>query len=299
MKQQQLFVSDLDGTLLDGTGALSEFSRKTLTELLSEGLNFTVASARAINEIQPVLGDLPLRLPVIAVNGAYLTDYKTGRHLVINSLASSVARAIFDVIRSQHLWPFVCTFNGQQDCLYYQTLAHPAMQWYCQTLSLLGDKRLRETKNLAGVFGEQVISLAVMGDKESIGQLSTLLAETFSGQLENFYFENPYSPGYWWLTIHDKKACKSIALRELMDMFGFTQDNLTVFGDHINDIRMFELAGRGVAVANAEPEVKAVASEVIGPHTEDSVVTYLKAHFPNRSLSSCADKSAAPQYRPG
>ncbi|MGH2270487.1 HAD family hydrolase [Anaerohalosphaeraceae bacterium U12dextr] len=282
MTQQQLFVSDLDGTLLDGSGALSEFSRKTLRQLLGEGLNFTVASARAINEIQPVLGDLPLRLPVIAVNGAYLTDYTTGRHLVINSLAPSVARAIFDVIRSQHLWPFVCTFNGQQDCLYYQTLSHPAMQWYCQTLSLLGDKRLRETQHLAGVFGEQVISLAVMGEKESIGQLSSLLAETFSGQLENFYFENPYSPGYWWLTIHDKKACKSIALRELMDMFGFTQDNLTVFGDHINDIRMFELAGRGVAVANAEPEVKAVASEVIGPHTEDSVVTYLKAHFPSR-----------------
>jgi len=275
MKNGRLYISDLDGTLLNGSGKLSDFSRDNLKRLLEAGLNFTVASARAINEIKPVLGDIPIKLPVIAINGAYLSDYKTGRHLIINSLEKSIAEAIFDIIRKANLWPFVCTFNGTDDRLYYQTLSHPAMHWYRQAILALNDQRLRETVNLAGVFNETVISLAVMGDKEPVGQVAQMLDEQFPGRLENFYFENPYSPGFWWLTIHDKKACKSIALRELLNMTGFKREQLTVFGDHINDIRMFELAGRAVAVENADERTKAAADEIIGTNDDDSVVKYL------------------------
>jgi hypothetical protein len=281
MNHRHLYVSDLDGTLLDDSGKLSDFSRENLRHLLESGLNFTVASARAINEIGPVLGDLPIKLPVIAINGAYLTDYKTGKHLQINAMEKSAAQSIFDIIRKRNLWPFVCTFNGREDCLYYQTLTHPAMHWYCQALSALGDKRLRETPNLAGVLNETVISLAVMGDREPVGEIAAALDEQFTGQLENFYFENPYSPGYWWLTIHDKKACKSIALRELLEMTGFKREQVTVFGDHINDIRMLELAANAVVVENADERVKAVADEIIGTNDNDSVVKYLLEKLKN------------------
>jgi Cof subfamily protein (haloacid dehalogenase superfamily) len=279
MNHNQLYVSDLDGTLLAGNAKLSAFSRENLKRMLEAGLNFTVASARAINEIKPVLGDVPIKLPVIAINGAYLSDYASGKHLVINSLKETTAAAIFEIIRKMNLWPFVCTFNGSEDCLYYQTLTHPAMHWYCKALTELGDLRLRQTKHLAKTLKETVISLAVMGDKEPVGEVAAALDEQFPGQLENFYFENPYSPGFWWLTIHDKKACKSIALKELMEMFGFTREQLTVFGDHINDIRMLELAGKAVAVENADERVKAVADEIIGSNEDDSVVRYLlKSH---------------------
>jgi 5-amino-6-(5-phospho-D-ribitylamino)uracil phosphatase len=281
MNHNQLYVSDLDGTLLAGNAKLSAFSRDNLKRMLEAGLNFTVASARAINEIQPVLGDLPIKLPVIAINGAYLTDYKTGKHLIVNALEKSTALAIFERIRKMNLWPFVCTFNGIEDCLYYQTLTHPAMHWYCRALAELGDIRLRETANLSGVFNETIISLAVMGDKEPVGNISEILAKEFPGQLENFYFENPYSPGYWWLTIHDKKACKSIALKELLDMTGFAREQLTVFGDHINDIQMLKLAGIAVAVENAEESVKMAADEIIGTNDDDSVVKYLLGKFKN------------------
>lgn len=277
MENRKLFVSDLDGTLLSSGAVLSQFSRDNLKRLLDEGMHFTVASARAIREIRQVVGDLPIQLPVIAINGAYLTDYNTGEHLQINSMEKSIAQAIFGIIRQKNLWPFVCTFNGAEDCLYYQTLNHPAMQWYYQERSSSNDPRLRQTQNMAGVFNESVISLAIMGDQEPVGEIANILAAQFPGQLENFYFENRYSPGCWWLTIHDKKCCKSIALKELMEMKAFKKEQLTVFGDHINDIGMFKLAGRAIATANAEEQVKAVADEIIGTNDDDSVVKYLLA----------------------
>jgi Cof subfamily protein (haloacid dehalogenase superfamily) len=268
-------VSDLDGTLLQGDGTLSHYSRNALIELLEAGVHFTVASARAWGEIVPVLGDLPLTLPVIAINGAYLTDYKTGNHLVINHIENDFAAAIYQHILDGQLFPFIVTHNGTEDCLYWQDLKNEQMQWYHDILHVHKDKRIRRIEDLKHALAEKVIAFAVMGPPEHVKALSEMLADEYPGMLENFLFENPYSPGHWWLTIHDQRACKSKAVRTLVETTGHDLKNLTVFGDHINDIKMLQLAGKGVTVANAEPEVKAIADEVIGSNDDDAVVRYM------------------------
>jgi Cof subfamily protein (haloacid dehalogenase superfamily) len=275
MQNQKLFVSDLDGTLLQGDGTLSDHSRNALTELLEAGVHFTVASARAWGEIVPVLGDLPLTLPVIAINGAYLTDYKTGNHLVINHIEKDFAAAIYQHILDGQLFPFIVTHNGTEDCLYWQDLKNEQMQWYHDILHVHKDKRIRRIEDLKHALAEKVIAFAVMGPPEHVKMLSEMLADEYPGMLENFLFENPYSPGHWWLTIHDQRACKSKAVRTLVETTGHDLKNLTVFGDHINDIKMLQLAGKGVTLANAEPEVKAIADEVIGSNDDDAVVKYI------------------------
>ena len=275
MQNQKLFVSDLDGTLLQGDGTLSDHSRNALIELLEAGAHFTVASARAWGEIVPVLGDLPLTLPVIAINGAYLTDYKTGNHLVINHIENDFAAAIYQHILDGQLFPFIVTHNGTEDCLYWQDLKNEQMQWYHDILHVHKDKRIRRIEDLKHALAEKVIAFAVMGPPEHVKALSEMLADEYPGMLENFLFENPYSPGHWWLTIHDQRACKSKAVRTLVETTGHDLKNLTVFGDHINDIKMLQLAGKGVTLANAEPEVKAIADEVIGSNDDDAVVKYM------------------------
>ena len=276
---QKIFVSDLDGTLLRGVGTLSDYSRTVLTELLQNGVQFTVASARAWSEITPVLGDLPLRLPIIAINGAYLTDYATGNHLVINDIEHSLATAVYQHILKGQLLPFIVTHNGTEDCLYWQDLKNEQMQWYHDILHVHKDQRIRRIEDLKHALAEKVIAFAVMGPRETVTALSELLADEYPGLLENFLFENPYSPGHWWLTIHDQRACKSKAIRTLVEMTGHNLANLTVFGDHINDIKMFQLANRAIAVANAELEVKAVADEIIGSNDDDAVVKYMLQEY--------------------
>ena len=63
--QGSLYISDLDGTLLRNDATLSTYSQKVLTQLLQEGLAFTVASARSIVAIQSLLQGITLSLPVI------------------------------------------------------------------------------------------------------------------------------------------------------------------------------------------------------------------------------------------
>jgi len=276
MNNNRLFVSDLDGTLLAPDGKLSDYSRRALTELLEAGVHFTIASARAWGEIVPVLGDLPLKLPIIAINGAFLTDYQTGRHLVINSLPPQVAASIYQQILDHNLLPFIVAHNGTEDCLYWERLANEEMQWYHDILSLEKDKRLRHIDSLADALTQQVIAFAVMGPKEDVSRLSLRLAADYPNLLENFLFQNFYSPGHWWLTIHDQRACKSKGIRRLVEITGHTLENLTVFGDHINDIKMFQLAGTAVAMGNAEQAVKSSADVIIGTNDQNAVVDYIR-----------------------
>ena len=64
-----LYVSDLDGTLLDGDGQLPEDSVKRLNQLIDKGLNFTIATARNYDSAYPLLKGLNLKYPVILFNG--------------------------------------------------------------------------------------------------------------------------------------------------------------------------------------------------------------------------------------
>ncbi len=274
-----LYVSDLDGTLLRSDGTLSETSRRRLCELLEAGVNFTVASARTWSEIVPLLEGVPLRLPVIAVNGAFLSDFATGRVLQVKAIEKNLAESVYEEIRRAGLVPFICGFDGRSDKLYYQDLLNEQMRWFHGVLMEHSRARLCRMEPLEKALSLQVVSFAVMGEDRQVERLARRLEEQYGKRLEWFHFQNPYSNGHWWLTIHDAAACKSKAIAELARMYGFAMEDVVVFGDHINDIQMFRTAGRAVAVANAHESLKSYADEIIASNEEDAVVDYIRQAF--------------------
>ena len=70
----ELFISDLDGTLLNGNAEVTEFTRDTLNRLMAKGLNFTAATARTLASAGKILSGLDLKLPVILMNGVLIYD---------------------------------------------------------------------------------------------------------------------------------------------------------------------------------------------------------------------------------
>lgn len=271
-----LYVSDLDGTLLDAGGALSARSRNGLVRLLEKGVPFTVASARSYFSIKKIFGDLPFRLPIIEFNGAFLTDYETGRHIEVNALPEGLAYSVFDDIRAAGQRPFVSSFDGKQDCLHYDELQNAGMVWYEGRRRQAGDPRLRCTSDLRSTMSEQVVSLTVMDrDRSAIELLRDSLLSRHGTSLQMYCYENEYSPGTWWLTIHDQRASKHIAMRSLRDRFA-SGALIVALGDNVNDIEMLKAADRAIAVENAVPELHAIAHQVIAHHSRDSVIHFLE-----------------------
>ena len=98
-----LYVSDLDGTLVRDDLTLSDESRRDLCALLAEGALITVASARSVTSIRAILGDIPFTLPIIEFNGAFLSEYRTGRHEIVNAIPATLARGVFDALTASRM----------------------------------------------------------------------------------------------------------------------------------------------------------------------------------------------------
>ena len=273
----RLYISDLDGTLLRNDAMLSGYTKQKLNELLSDGLHFTVASARNVHSVRALLAGLNMNLPVIGSNGAYISEFETGSPLMINSIDNDVAKEIFSLIGSHGSVPFVTSHNGKEDCLYLDKIINDGMLWYLNERTWAGDKRLRMTNNVEEKLDERIICLNVINTKEHLEDLFTDIISRYTELVEVNYFENPYSPGWYWMTVYDRKATKEHAIKSLMEMLALQVSELTVFGDSRNDISMFKIASKAVAVANALDEVKSYASEIIGPNEEDGVVNYISS----------------------
>lgn len=275
-----LYVSDLDGTLLQSDASLSAFSENSLREMLADGLLFTVASARSVVAIGQILRGLPLSLPVIEFNGAYLSDLSTGRHEIINALEPSVAAGVYETITTHGLMPMISSFDGTDDRVHYGQMLNEGMDWYLQDRLDHRDSRWRgAADNLAAALQEQVVCLTTIAKKAPLADLQAAVLETHAGSVETHLFENQYSPGWHWLTVHDRRSTKDQAIKTLTENYGLGGAEVVVFGDHINDLKMFAAADKAVAVGNAQPEVKACADLVIGTNQEDSVAKFIRGHW--------------------
>jgi 5-amino-6-(5-phospho-D-ribitylamino)uracil phosphatase len=274
----RLFVSDLDGTLADREARLSPFTRSRLRALLEAGLPFTVASARSVHTLAPILEGLPLRLPVVEFNGAFITDLKTRTPLVCHALEPHVAEAAMRVALEQSLPPFVSTFNRGQQHLYPPlALANAGIAWYDASRRAARDVRLRGACDPLTLLDQSIVCLTLIGPRARLAPIADALASEFAALMHCLLYENAYQPGWFWLTLQSVFASKAHGLRALAEGAGVALGQTTVFGDEVNDIPMFELAGRGVAVENAIDDLKRIAHQVIGPHHSDSVVRYLVA----------------------
>lgn len=270
-----LFITDLDGTLLKNDATLSEFTRKTLEGLILDGVNISLATARSIVSVRQIFGDLKIRLPVICSNGAYISDPATGLHRSVQSIPKPRDMKVLEVMKQAGFNPFICTYDNGNDHLYLEQKLNEGMRIYRQDRIQTGDHRLRAVEDARHIMHESVICLNVIDRIEPLEELKEEVERLFPGQFQAYIYENIYETDWHWYSVYDQHSTKARAVEMLVSELGYTTDNVTVFGDNLNDISMFEVAGNKVATGNAKEELKRLASEVIGTNEEDSVVKYI------------------------
>jgi 5-amino-6-(5-phospho-D-ribitylamino)uracil phosphatase len=274
-QMNKIYISDLDGTLLRNDGVISEFSKNTLKNAIEEGLIFTVASARSVVSIAECLGDLKLKLPVIEFNGAFISDLETGRHEIIHHIDRDLVPDLYQIILDHECLPFIASFNGKEDCVYYQKIINEGMLWYLDDRQKNRDKRLRNTPDLKNSFEDKIICWTIINTLDILKELRLAIDSKFGASVETHLYENRYFTGWYWLTIDDRKATKANAMSILLENYGLKDKEVIVFGDHCNDLSMFQAADRAIAVSNAINQLKEIATEIIGENEDDSVVKYI------------------------
>ena len=149
------------------------------------------------------------------------------------------------------------------------------MEWYLNDRKKVQDKRLRKISDLQDALNDNIVCFTIIGREKPLTEVQMRIKDSFNDLVELHLIENQYSPGWYWLTVHDYRATKDQGIKMILDRLGLSPKELTVFGDNANDIKMFKLAGKAIAVNNATNELKDYASEIIGSNEEDSVVKYI------------------------
>jgi Cof subfamily protein (haloacid dehalogenase superfamily) len=271
-----VYVTDLDGTLLTGSARLSPRTRAGLSGLLDDGLPLSIATARSVVAVRTILDGLSLPLPVVEFGGALVSELTTGHHLLINAIAPDAVEVIYEMVLSAGCLPFVSAFDGIADRLYYSGIRNEGMQWYLDDRVANHDPRVTRVEDLSGRLSDQIVCLTVIDRRAPLVALMGSLAARFGDALYMREFESIYSHGWHWLTIYDARATKDQGVASMLRVAGLDGAEVVVFGDSDGDIPMFRAADRSIAVANATDGLLALATEVIGPNTEDSVVKFLE-----------------------
>ena len=267
-------VFDLDGTLLNAQAAVSPFTAETLQLLRRAGIDYTVATGRTL---QAALGPLEghrFELPHILKNGAVIwcperKDY-SHRHL----LTQGEVWHVLGAMTLQEITPFIFTLEASgRHAVYHGTLKTEAENRLAQ---LFEDERQLPLEPLSAIPDTaHVINLSGMGPHDNLAAVIESVAD--QQRLVAYTGTAIQSQGLSWMDIHHSRGSKGNGITTLRKEMGY--DNIVVFGDGDNDLSMFAVAEEAYATANADEEVKAEATAIIGHHDEDGVAQFLRERF--------------------
>lgn len=276
-----LYVSDLDGTLLNGEQRLSEETVETVNAWIAEGGSFSVATARSWDSAGHLLEPLRLKLPVVLMNGVFLYDPVEKTYIVSNLLDRDTAYDIIEAEERIGLRPFIYTVNGKSEFkIYYKGLYNPSETSYVTNRLETGDERFRLVDRFDIPPDEQIMEVNAIGTEAELEEACRL----FRGRTDALCHFGPdiYTPGYHWLEINHPRANKRDGVAQLKQLL--QAGRIVCFGDNLNDLPMFEIADEKYAMGNAHPLVKEKATGVLATNSEHGVARYLQSIRALRNL---------------
>ena len=279
-----LYISDLDGTLLTPESHLPIEAAERLNHLIKNGLKFTVATARNYDSVYPILRHLKLELPIILLNGVYLTDFRTGQNFQLTgSLSPNVAEDLMTMSELFKLDYFVYTCNEKHRS-YYNYASNLGSQRYVDYVNKIGlESQLKQVPHYEFLKNKKIVGMLFIDTYKALKPLHQVLAEKYCGKVNLYFGADITQPDFFWLQIFHPLANKGNMMKKLAKQLKTPLVQTVVFGDYLNDLEMFKIAGRAIAVDNALTEVKEMAHEVIGTNADFAVINYLEQLFFNGS----------------
>ena len=272
-----LYVSDLDGTLLDGNSRIPDHTLEKLNALIREGLLFTVATGRSYTSVTPVVSGLELELPAILLNGVHLFDLSAKRTVYTRYIGKQEARAVLSVLKREGTTPFAYKMREDGNInMYYDEITNDTARAYINDRSLYYSKlcsyEVVERRNLFQVCESPQISFLFAVDGQD-DRLERVQEEIQKIPFVSCHFYKEERIGMSSVEIFASDAGKGKGISYLKRQTG--ADRVVSFGDNFNDIGMKAASDLFCVVDNAPPEVKKHADVIIGSNREDGVLQFI------------------------
>lgn len=265
-----LFLSDLDGTLLNSQAQLSEFSKTGLNKLIENGVLFSLATARTFATVVDLFEGVNLNVPFILMNGVVVYDPVNQRNIIVHSIDKPQAETVIDCYSRYGISPMLYFMRDDHIEIIYGHTDNPYISEYISNRDDLKRKVFICTDNYKIQDNDNLIYLVTLDKFDNISSVYNDICRE-STLTSMFYIDN-YTDCYF-LETFKQGVSKSSGASQLKTYLGV--DKIVAFGDNLNDIPLFKIADEAYAVSNAHKDLKKVATGIIGSNDEDAVVRYL------------------------
>lgn len=268
-----LFVSDLDGTLLNKDQIISDYSKKELNRLINTGVNFAIATARSPATVSEILEGINIKTPVVLMNGVMIFDVENKKYIDVKEIDKDSVKAVIKILEEYNKTFFLYGIKDDYLWVYHKDFTYDFEKEYYEERCNKPLKSFKKVENYLDVLEDnQIVNFVFFEDDEAIARELFGKIMNVQGVTGNCY-KDIYNDGAFFLDIYNKDASKANGIKFLA---GYVEHSKVItFGDGENDVPMFEIADECYALENASDDLKAIATGVIGNNNEDAVVKFL------------------------
>ena len=283
----KLVAIDLDGTMLNQYGIVTQNTKEKIKQAINQGTEVIIASGRPIDSIKTISNEIKSDKYFISGNGAILYDIQKDEIIYENTLKK---QKVLDIIK-------ICEENS----IYYNIYTEKeiiAKSLDCNVLYYFKENLKKEEENkthiniISDIYeyiknrDEKIIKIticdktkiifnSIMRKLKEISEIEVLEVSHMSRKMIRQGTEEvPIE--YYYTEISAKNVDKWGAIEMLAEKMQITKDEIITIGDNVNDKKMLENAGMGVAMGNSSPEIQKIAKYVTKSNGEDGVAYALK-----------------------
>mgnify|MGYP000549095095 FL=1 len=256
----KLIALDLDGTLLNSDGIVSDATKLHLQKLKEKGHIITISTGRILNRA------------LVGTDGAEFANYivsDAGAAVFKNDEINKEWKEVYALALSNEIVENIASYYDKDKFMTINICDRNKIHHYDQTVNI--------TEFLENI--NEIIHVSVSFiNNEFVEEYLKIFTKKFP-MLKVEIMQDSFGE-VKWLEIAQKGVEKYKGIVEVAKLEGILNENIIAFGDGLNDVDMLKKCGVGVAMKNALPEVKEQADYITSrTNNENGVVEFLKEYL--------------------
>lgn len=279
----KLIAIDLDGTLLNSYGVVSEKNKETLIKASQMGAEVVIASGRSTNSVKNIANDIGICHYIICGNGSLIYDLQKEEIIYDKFIDKKKALQIIDVCEQNSIYYNIYTEN----MVIAKTLNNNVLFYHQENASKPDSKKTKinlvqnvyeyvenlENQNILKITisdNDNIIFNGIIRKLREIKDIDVLDVAHMSRKIIKNGTEE-VSLEYYYTEITSQNVDKWYAIEYLINELQISKEEVMAIGDNVNDKIMMENAGCGVAMGNSAPYIKNSADIVVADNNQDGV----------------------------
>ena len=281
---------DLDGTLLNSFGEVSEETKLALQKAKEQGTEIVLASGRPISSTESLAVELGVDNYLISGNGAAVYDIQNQKVLYDRFLSKEQVLNIAKMCEENSFFYNVYT----EDEVIASSLNYNILFYHKENIKKIEEKRthINVVQNIAEYIEqsgkEKFLKITVCDESQFIFNSIMKRLKEIEGidVLEVAYMSRKKIKSgtedidiqYYYTEITNENVNKWTAIEFLLEKLNIKKEDVIAIGDNVNDKEMIEQAGLGVVMGNSNPKMKEIADEIVADNNSEGVLEALNKY---------------------